>query len=220
MLPAKTASFPHSTGRRRGTAVSDERIIPVLYSPPVSSTPRTPKATTAKMTPFRLVVTGLKAALSAQLKVWYWLAVTAENSAPRPVISTTAASRVHMVDRKERNLVNSESSTPALGHPQRGHPGRGRCRGGGGEDAAHWAAPAAAASPARKSTEWSVSCMECLLHRSVLGGQFENGQVGLPGGGADLPATRDVMVRQFTSASLPHDTTRHTWCNALDRPAG
>jgi len=111
MLPAKTASFPHSTGRRRGTAVSDERIIPVLYSPPVSSTPSTPKATTAKMTPFRLVVTGLKAALSAQLKVWYWLAVTPENSAPRPIISTTAASRVHMVDRRERNFVNSERST-------------------------------------------------------------------------------------------------------------
>src|SRR5215468_9808018 len=111
MLPAKTATFPHSTGRGRGTAVSDDRIIPVLYSPPVSSTPSTPKATTAKMTPFRLVVTGLKAALSAQLKVWYWLAVTPENSAPRPIISTTAASRVHMVDRKERNLVNSESST-------------------------------------------------------------------------------------------------------------
>src|SRR6516225_10748356 len=111
MLPAKTASFPHSTGRRRGTAASDERIIPVLYSPPVSSTPSTPKATTAKMTPFRLVVTGLNAAFSAQLKVWYWLALTAENSAPMPIISTTAASRVHMVDRRERNLLNSESST-------------------------------------------------------------------------------------------------------------
>src|SRR5215831_8048560 len=111
IVPAKTATFPHSTGRRRGTAVSDERIIPVPYSPPISSTPSTPKATTAKMTPFRLVVTGLKAALSTTLKLWYWLAVTAENSAPRPIISTTAASRVHMVDRRERNLVNSESST-------------------------------------------------------------------------------------------------------------
>src|SRR6516162_2857910 len=111
MLPATTATFPRSTGRRRGTAVSDDRIIPVLYSPPVTSTPSTPKATTAKMTPFRLAVTGLKAAFSAQLKVWYWLAVTAENRAPRPIISTTAASRVHLVDRRERNLVNSESST-------------------------------------------------------------------------------------------------------------
>src|SRR5262249_43993694 len=146
MLPAKTASFPHSTGRRRGTAVSDERIMPVLYSPPVSSTPSTPKATTAKVTPFRLVVTGLKAALSAQLKVWYWLAVTAENSAPRPAISTTAASRVHRVDRKERNLVNSESSTRPWVTFSAGTPGRGRCRGGGGEDGAHRAATASAPS--------------------------------------------------------------------------
>src|SRR5580704_13226311 len=111
IVPAKTASFPHSTGRRRGTAVSEERIIPVLYSPLISSTPSTPKATTAKMTPVRLVVTGLKLARSAALNVWYWLAVTAENSAPMPIISTTAASRVHMVDRRERNLVSSESST-------------------------------------------------------------------------------------------------------------
>src|SRR5215470_1494952 len=103
MLHSTTACFPHRPFTRRGTAVSDERIIPVLYSPPITSTPSTPKATTAKITPFRLVVTGLKTALSAQLKVWYWLAVTAENSAPRPVISTTAATRVHMVDRRERN---------------------------------------------------------------------------------------------------------------------
>src|SRR5437773_3610577 len=113
VVPAKTASFPHSTGRRRGTAVSEERIIPVLCSPLISSTPSTPKATTAKKTPFRLVVTGLKLALSAALKVWYWLAVTAENSAPMPIISATAVSSVYMVDRSDRNLVNSESSTRA-----------------------------------------------------------------------------------------------------------
>ena len=68
--------------------------MPVLYSPLISSTPSTPKATTAKLMPFRLVLTGLKAARSAALKVWYWLAVTAENSAPMPIIRTTAASRV------------------------------------------------------------------------------------------------------------------------------
>src|ERR1700745_3597429 len=111
IVAVKTASFPQSTGRRRGTAVSEERIIPVLYSPLINSTPSTPKATTAKMTPFRLVVTGLKAALATAVNVWYWLAVTPENSAPRPIISATAASRVHMVDRKERNFVNSERST-------------------------------------------------------------------------------------------------------------
>ena len=45
--PAKTASLAHSTGRRRGTAVSEDRIMPVLYSPLIISTPSTPKATTA-----------------------------------------------------------------------------------------------------------------------------------------------------------------------------
>jgi hypothetical protein len=39
-VPAKTASLPHKTGRRRGTTVSEERIMPVLYSPLVISTPR------------------------------------------------------------------------------------------------------------------------------------------------------------------------------------
>src|SRR5262245_15802413 len=111
MLPATTASFPPSTGRRRGAAVSEERIIPVPYSPPVTSTPSTPTATTANRTPLRLVVTGLKAARSAPVKVWYRPAVTPENSAPRPVSSTTAASRVHLVDRREPNLVTSERST-------------------------------------------------------------------------------------------------------------
>ena len=48
ITPANTASLPHRTGRRRGTAVSEERIIPVLYSPLIISTPSTPKATTAK----------------------------------------------------------------------------------------------------------------------------------------------------------------------------
>ena len=113
ITPAKTTSFPHSTGSRRGTAVSDERIIPVLYSPLIISTPSTPKATTANIMPLRLVLTGLKLARSAGPKVWYWLAVTAENSALMPIISTTATSRVQTVERTVRNLVNSETSTRA-----------------------------------------------------------------------------------------------------------
>lgn len=46
-----TALFDHSTGSRRGTAASVERIMPVLYSPADSSTPRTPTARDAKVTP-------------------------------------------------------------------------------------------------------------------------------------------------------------------------
>src|ERR1700733_12656822 len=111
ITPAKTASLPHRTGRRRGTAVSEARIMPVLYSLLISSTPSTPKATTAKLMPSRLVLTGLKAALSAALNVWYWLAVTAENSAPMPMVRATAASRVYRVDRSERNFIHSERIT-------------------------------------------------------------------------------------------------------------
>ena len=49
--PANTASFPHSIGSRRGTTVREERIMPVLYSPLISNTPRTPMASWAKNVP-------------------------------------------------------------------------------------------------------------------------------------------------------------------------
>src|ERR1035437_4607290 len=60
IAPENTASLPHRTGSRRGTAVSEERIMPVLYSPLIISTPSTPKATWAKLTPFRLALMGVK----------------------------------------------------------------------------------------------------------------------------------------------------------------
>ena len=44
---AKTASLAHRTGRRRGTAMRLERIIPVAYSPVMTSTPSTPMASWA-----------------------------------------------------------------------------------------------------------------------------------------------------------------------------
>src|SRR5664279_2708685 len=50
-VPANTASFPHNMGSRLGTTVSEERIIPVLYSPVISSTARTPTASCAKNVP-------------------------------------------------------------------------------------------------------------------------------------------------------------------------
>ena len=50
-MPANTASLPHSIGSRRGTTVREERIIPVLYSPVISNTPRTPMASWAKNVP-------------------------------------------------------------------------------------------------------------------------------------------------------------------------
>ncbi len=45
---ANTAIFAHSTGSRRGTAIRLERIIPVEYSPLITSTPSTPIASWAR----------------------------------------------------------------------------------------------------------------------------------------------------------------------------
>jgi hypothetical protein len=121
--PSTTASVPSALtlmagmtgaiGSLLGTTVSEARIIPVLYSPLISSTPRTPIASCANSMPFRLVEIGLKLARSAGLKVWYWLAETPENSAPMPIESTTAASSVQTVERSDRNLIHSDSTTRA-----------------------------------------------------------------------------------------------------------
>ena len=45
---ANTAILAHSTGSRRGTAIRLERIIPVEYSPLITSTPSTPIASWAR----------------------------------------------------------------------------------------------------------------------------------------------------------------------------
>ncbi len=82
--------------------------MPVLYSPLISSTPRTPIANCARLKPARLVVTGLNVARSLALNVWYSLATTEENNALTPIISATAISRVQTVERTERNFVHSE----------------------------------------------------------------------------------------------------------------
>jgi hypothetical protein len=97
----------HNTGSRAGTTASEARIIPVLYSPVISRTPRTPMASCAKNVPVRLV----EIAVAPASRPLGWLAATADNRAPRPIMSTTAASNVYTVDRSERNLVHSESTT-------------------------------------------------------------------------------------------------------------
>ena len=114
--------------------------MPVPYSPLSSSTPSTPNATTANAVPARLTLTGLKVARWAGLKVWYWLALTAENSAPMPIIRTSATSSVHTVERSERNLVHSERSTRAWVTFERRRPGGAPV----GGQRAHRAAPAVA----------------------------------------------------------------------------
>src|SRR5664279_1707106 len=106
-VPANTASLPHNIGNRLGSTVSEERIMPVLYSPVISSTPRTPTASWAKKVP----VSEVEIALAPGSKPVAWLAVMAANIAPRPIITTTAINRVETVDRRERNLVHSDNRT-------------------------------------------------------------------------------------------------------------
>ena len=105
---------------------------PVLYSPLVTSTPSTPKATTAKAVPVRLVVTGLKQARSAALNVWYWLAVTAENSAPMPIISTTRGQQRVDGGPQGAELGQLGAQHPGLGDLQRGPAARGGGTAGSG----------------------------------------------------------------------------------------
>ncbi len=128
IAPAKTASLPHRTGKRRGTTVREERIDPVLYSPLENMTPSTPKAITAKVTPARLVETGLTAPPAARPGgpgAWCWLAVMAEIRAPRPITRTTPASIVHRLERRERNFVNSDFTTRSGVTRRAGSAGRG-----------------------------------------------------------------------------------------------
>src|SRR6478609_561074 len=108
-VPANTANLPHNIGSRLGTTVSEERIIPVLYSPVINSTPRTPTAICAKKVP----VSEVEIAVAPGSNPVAWLAVMAANIAPRPIISTMAVSKVETVDRRERNLVHSDSRTRA-----------------------------------------------------------------------------------------------------------
>ena len=56
---AKTAALAHSTGRRRGTAQKVAKIMPVEYSPVITSTPRTLTVSVAKCTPNRSWSIGL-----------------------------------------------------------------------------------------------------------------------------------------------------------------
>ena len=58
VVSAKTAIFAHSTGRRFGTAPSEARIIPVEYSPLITSTPRTPIASCDRLTPAVAISSG------------------------------------------------------------------------------------------------------------------------------------------------------------------
>ena len=87
-----TLAFAGRTGRRLGTAVMVERIIPVVYSPVISRTPSTPIARTPNCTPIRLVFRGSKVAFWTALIVAHCDAFTADAMIPNPIVITIAAS--------------------------------------------------------------------------------------------------------------------------------
>ena len=60
----KTAVFAHKTGSRFGTAVKLALIIPVEYSPVITSTPRTAIASCERLTPASAMSSGWRSARS------------------------------------------------------------------------------------------------------------------------------------------------------------
>jgi len=107
----KTTIFAHSTGRRLGTAVKLARIIPVAYSPVITSTPRTPMASCERLTPASAMSRGWRPARSLGLMWLQCDAVTAAKIAGRPMVRMTATTSDQRVERSEWSFVHSETTT-------------------------------------------------------------------------------------------------------------
>src|ERR1700691_5360936 len=100
--PVSTAALAVSIVQRRGVAVSVTRIMPVLYSPLITSTAST--ATTAWPTsiPVRLTLVGSTAHPAPPPHL-----VTAAVAAPTATVSTHMAARTAMFMGSVRSLVHS-----------------------------------------------------------------------------------------------------------------
>src|SRR5665811_1876486 len=94
----------HSAGRRRGTAARVERIIPVEYSPVMTSTPRTTTASCARSAA-RVNTKMLLPLASCPVSCD---ATTAENNVTIPTIKKTVIPSVQTVERRVRNLIHSD----------------------------------------------------------------------------------------------------------------
>ena len=108
---AKTPVFAHSTGSRFGTALKLARIIPVEYSPVITSTPRTAIASCETLTPASAMSSGFRSARSPGLIESQCDAVTAAKRTGRAIVSKTAASSDQRVERREWSFVHSERAT-------------------------------------------------------------------------------------------------------------
>ena len=109
----RDAAFAHSTGSRCGTAAKVERIMPVEYSPVITSTPSTPIASCAMCQPPRLASTGLKVARSwGSSGPVRHLHARRRRCRGRPS-PTTATSSEQRVERRIQSFVHSERTTRA-----------------------------------------------------------------------------------------------------------
>jgi hypothetical protein len=90
-----------------------ERIMPVEYSPAVTSTPSTPRASCAKFVPNRDRLTAVAAAKSASMR-WPELILDLYSTAarsPNATRNSSAKPRVIQVERKDHSFAHSECST-------------------------------------------------------------------------------------------------------------
>jgi hypothetical protein len=90
----KTPALAHRTGSRFGTAARVERIIPVEYSPLITRTPSAPRASWARLTPIRLLSSGLNVALSCALIVDQRLALISAGTTANAIVAAIPASSV------------------------------------------------------------------------------------------------------------------------------
>src|SRR6266496_3253127 len=111
---AKTAVFAQSTGRRFGTAVKLARIIPVEYSPVITSTPRTAIASCETLTPASAMSSGWRSARSCGLIEPQWEDVIAAKRTGKRIVRKTPAKSDQSVERSERRFVHTQRAT----HPR------------------------------------------------------------------------------------------------------
>src|SRR5262245_60629774 len=104
-VAANTTVFASRTYDRRGTAARVARIIPVVYSLVMISTPKTPSAICDRWLPPRLTRTASSVALSCSLSR---PGRKTASSAAKPIMKPTAAISDQVVERTERSLQNSD----------------------------------------------------------------------------------------------------------------
>jgi hypothetical protein len=88
-----------------------DRIIPVEYSPVITSTPSTAIASCETLTPASAMSSGWRSARSCRLIEPQCDEVIAAKRTGNRIVSMTAAKSDQSVERRERSFVHSETAT-------------------------------------------------------------------------------------------------------------